>query len=767
MGRKTEVSILLRQIDKCRLQEKTEEILSLLSHSNPDVRVAALRALKELRTSETRPIAELLNCPVPEVCVEAVATLIGLGAFEPLRGLAGVLKGQDTWTHKESMRLLSDLKPEQGLPILTGFSKHPDPLVRRKALRAIIDFQTPLAFESLLQFLDDPDPLLGAIAVEGLSSIGGDKLVEQLSRIIRGAADGVRLRAIEMSASAPDKPLVGALVKALESLNYTVQRAAAERLRRLSDMEALPVLVDTLGKSTDDALEAAGAVLSELFVKTPAQMLPPLFGKSTASILGTLIRALEKRQDLDHEVFIPLLRTPCREGDSGLRGVALEYLLFVGTPSARQLVLELSRCEDKRVRTDALRQLYGTQWEEAQSAIRANVSDPDADVRHMSAKAALDRKVPDRLELCRTFIADSDPRIRRLAVERMAPEQAEWMDGVLHGMLKDPDRDARHLAMKALVARNSLGSDQIAFLSSAIRDVDHALDPDWWKIDVRQEMIRLLPKLNDPRAFDVLDECLSDASFTIRLSTVEALRDIGGPKALDLMAKLEATNDLAVLKLVAMEMHRQNDHRAGAFLIRVLDECKGEIVKAAREALKNYAFANDISFLIRAIKSPKLSLRRFAAGEVKNITDESIVPHLLAALDDDSPDVRYCVVKALAKFTKLEGVLPKLIGLLEVSDLSVREAAVDALGDAKCLDAIQPLIRLLANVFLRNKAEEALKKIGDRKGFLAIKRRQIRDREIHKHRSLLLEVGRSRMLQLKKGKSRKNEKSPAGQAVKH
>jgi hypothetical protein len=58
----------------------------------------------------------------------------------------------------------------------------------------------------------------------------------------------------------------------------------------------------------------------------------------------------------------------------------------------------------------------------------------------------------------------------------------------------------------------------------------------------------------------------------------------------------------------------------------------------------------------------------------------------------------------------------------------VREKAIETLGENQVKAAVEPLIRLLGNPFLRFRAEEALMRIGDRRGYLAIKRRKIREK---------------------------------------
>ena len=87
------------------------------------------------------------------------------------------------------------------------------------------------------------------------------------------------------------------------------------------------------------------------------------------------------------------------------------------------------------------------------------------------------------------------------------------------------------------------------------------------------------------------------------------------------------------------------------------------------------------------------------------------------------------VFEAMGPFaSENEDVTNRMLEAIGYGDISIRQAACEALGEARCKAAVPDLIKALHNFFLRPRASDALKRIGDRKGFLAIKRLQIREK---------------------------------------
>src|SRR5208283_2690653 len=80
-------------------------------------------------------------------------------------------------------------------------------------------------------------------------------------------------------------------------------------------------------------------------------------------------------------------------------------------------------------------------------------------------------------------------------------------------------------------------------------------------------------------------------------------------------------------------------------------------------------------------------------------------------------------------------VYNRLIEILDYGDISVREMAVITLGDHQVKEAVPALIRFLGNPFLKYRVKDALRHIGDRKGYLAIKRFEIREKYFGKKKS--------------------------------
>jgi len=137
-------------------------------------------------------------------------------------------------------------------------------------------------------------------------------------------------------------------------------------------------------------------------------------------------------------------------------------------------------------------------------------------------------------------------------------------------------------------------------------------------------------------------------------------------------------------------------------------ETGGAAKRQALRRLRSFAVTSTLDFALAALRHPRVSVRRWAAGELRTVEDPRAIEPLLRFLEDPSTACQIDAVAALARFAGDPRVMERLIGCLGFGDLSVRQAAIQALGEAKAVAAMPALLRALENCFLRTKARAAL-----------------------------------------------------------
>lgn len=186
-------------------------------------------------------------------------------------------------------------------------------------------------------------------------------------------------------------------------------------------------------------------------------------------------------------------------------------------------------------------------------------------------------------------------------------------------------------------------------------------------------------------------------------------RNLRKRRAVDALESLSGTDDPGVLREVGLGLAESGDLRAIVPLIRTVMETGGGAAKRrALRWLRSFPVTSTLDFALAALRHPRESVRRWAAGELRGVEDPRAIEPLLRFLEDSSEPGQIAAIAALARFAGDPRVMERLIGRLGFGDLSVRQAAIEALGEAKAVAAVPALLRALENGFLRPKARAAL-----------------------------------------------------------
>lgn len=652
----------------------------------------------------------------------------------------------------------------------------------------------------------------------------------------KGLADAdasVRIQAIRLSARFPHPDCVPGLLDAAQSAEPRSVAAALDALKRHHSLLALVAAYRIQNGGVPElALEALkilqplpGAAfpraVAEGIESYPPDWPPP----DTAGLAPVLERLPERTRDRYAKSLAPHWLLPSL--------VVCEAAQPAGSTGAVQRLVRISHDAEPSLRAAAVEALERHDAAEPGAVLSLLLTHPQMDVRRLAIQG-LGRAGPKALALLRRFFSDENASLRRATYEALAELLPDECVSAWSRASRDADSSIRLWAVEKLVALPD-GDEPRRALVKAARDADRQVRSAAVKALIEREIV--LPSLAKEYR-DTLVDALAEAhegrnarfqppelaalagaialltpynymtalvqaakhrSAVVRRSAAEAILSHQGTRqAREAMAMLSSTDDPDILKRVALTLANNGDPRGMIPLLRALDECPG-----SREALEpflaHYPQVRQLRFLLRALKQPWPSIKRFALRGLLELDSPEMIEPLLQATKDPDPDVQRGALQALARFSKhpqvykrlmeirdaggnenlrqeavatllgmdspsviqplLEAtreddvevqlgavqalgrfaskaeVVARLLELIEYGDVAVREKAIQVLGENKVKQAVETLIRFISNPFLGGRAQEALFAIGDRKGILAIKRFKLRARLFGKKKS--------------------------------
>jgi HEAT repeat protein len=323
---------------------------------------------------------------------------------------------------------------------------------------------------------------------------------------------------------------------------------------------------------------------------------------------------------------------------------------------------------------------------------------------------------------------DVEDEVRVKAIDLLCREEESTPE--LVQAVRTQDGDIRRRALVTLANREVVTSDLIQpyieflYQGSSCTDLSQR---DY--LDSLAVTAKTLGKSQNFEAMLALTALARSVIRRMRRAAITGLMEYPPEDRGDALSSLIDSHDPDIVKNVAFGLHASKDERAILPLIRASIECRGKPMVKAKEFLKEYPKTNDVEFLIECLSSRWTAVKRFSAEQLKEIADDRSIPALLETSRDDDVEVQLAVFEAMGPFASNHmDVRERMLEAIGYGDISVRQAACESLGNARCKEAVPDLIRALHNFFLRPRASQALRMIGDRKGFLAIKRLEIRER---------------------------------------
>lgn len=423
------------------------------------------------------------------------------------------------------------------------------------------------------------------------------------------------------------------------------------------------------------------------------QALVSVASHANGELAETCWRALESCSMVSEFILLPLLVANVPE----VKARAIELYARYSSADAADLFVGMTRDAAPKVRLAAARALARVALEGAIPTLEALLDDIEEEVRCQAIDllCSIEDSSPELL----TAVHTQDGEVRRRALVALANR------GIHHDSLIQPYIEFLY---KGAACTDLSQRDYLDSLAVVAKALGMACNPD---------------------AMLALTALARSVIRRMRRAAIEGLMAYPPEERTDALFSLLDTYDPDVVKTIAFGLDEAGDPRAVMPLIRAALECRGKPMVRAKERLDSYPQINDVDFLIENLAARWPSLRRFAAERLKLVRDPRSIPALLTASRDENVEVQLAVFEAMGPFaSENDEVRTRMLEAIGYGDISVRQSVCEALGEARVQEAVPDLIRALHNFFLRPRATQALRQIGDRKGFLALKRIEIRER---------------------------------------
>ncbi len=584
---------------------------------------------------------------------------------------------------------------------------------RRVAIEGLLRIASVEAWDAIGRSLVRSDKGVVEIIIQQLDDLATPQAMKAVSEALSNRDVFIRLEAVKVLARHESGVTLTALLRASRDPDRSLARMAARTILRR--VEARPALMAQVHDATaegilglmDDrwSMELLSPSYPENVRILAAQRLGQIGGDEATHALASLAqsdkralgkacwRALQSCPSVSDFVLLPLLVDP----DPETKAQAVELYARFLDETAADLVTGLTADASPIVREAALRALARIAKEGAIPRLEEALDDEEESV----ALQAMDL-------LCAE--AESSPELIRA--------------------VRDKKGELRRRALVCLANRGVMTQElfqpyiEFLYQGSSCTDLSQR--------DYLDSLAATAKTLGSSGSFEAMLALTGLARSVIRRlrrASIEGLMAFPPEERTDALFSLLDSHDSDIIKNVAFGLHEVRDPRAVIPLIRCAMEGRGKPMVQSKAYLEEYDEINDAEFLIECLSREWASVRRFAAERLKELKDPRSIPALLEASRDEDVEVQLAVFEALGPFAaEHEAVTKRMLEAISFGDISVRQAVCEALGEARCKEAVPELIRALHNFFLRPRASQAIRLIGDRKGYLALKRLEIREK---------------------------------------
>ncbi len=375
-----------------------------------------------------------------------------------------------------------------------------DQLDRRQSLLAVLGtVGSEKALQAVLGFVDD-DALDWDVSLALLTV--GTATPEYIARLLDHHDPLVRRKAVQTLEQLGDVKYLERLYGKLDDESGHVRKDAATAISTIGDSSSIPRLLPLLEDEYSDVAQASAQALVVLGQKAPQKL----------------------------SVALKPLQT---SADPALRALRLRIMTEVQTPEWEELCLKSVHDEEAVVRAAAVSCLKKSSDTNAIRAVINSLADEQPEVRVQAAISLEELKPTEALGPLKAALHDQDPWVRTAAISSLSV-QSDANPEDLEDLLIGDDLMMQASVVDALARMAATGKE------SALGILERIFDDG--SVEARRSVCRILGKVDDNRAHDLIMKAIGDEDPTVRTFAAHALARRGGDQALEVLREM-AQND--------------------------------------------------------------------------------------------------------------------------------------------------------------------------------------------------------------------------------
>ena len=502
-----------------------------------DVREIALRALA--RIADPRAVEPLILALASAETwlaprIADILTRHGKVVVEPLMALLAGSNGNPAraW----AANVLGEVRAQPAFPILVKALDDPNDEVRAKSATALGRLGDRRAIGHLLvRLLTDPAPFVRGRIASTLGQFGGPEVIDRLVRALGDPAWWVRMRSVE-ALEQIGSVAEGPLLVALDDGDQEIRQRAAVSLERLGVAANLVQMMEAGDRGAE-----ASQTLARLAAAGTRELLAELLLHPSPEVREVGVTAIRRagRSDLGAE----LIQRAAADSEPALRALALDTLRVLRLEQVLAAALTGAVDPDLRVRAAAIRLAGTLGGPDVVDVVRAHTADPDPPVRAAAAGALGALKARSGQADLARLMDDPVSAVRKSAVLAVAEAGLRQLVPAVIELLGDREEEVRGAAARSIAAlgdRSAVPALLRAFpqappdLREGIAIAVSRLEPSAVAglIDAliqgddtggKLSMARILGRVRQPEAAEVLGRLAHDSDPKVRAATLESL----------------------------------------------------------------------------------------------------------------------------------------------------------------------------------------------------------------------------------------------------
>ncbi|MDW8002896.1 MAG: HEAT repeat domain-containing protein [Deltaproteobacteria bacterium] len=518
---------------------KLDEIISLLSDENEDVRIYACEILGQIKDERALPyLFQVLKSDVTNVRVAACSALGEFTREDVVDALIALLKESD-WISFSAISSLGKIKNRKSVPYLLELLGHENDLIAMASCEALLNFGDRETVKKLAElvkgygqekkyaFLKIMVESCDTSSIEILYEEFGEDLFPHLGEAI--LLEKKRSKKILMFLKYFKKPeSVELLLKLLNELgeDHEDYESLLEILAELKEVWA-PRINEYLQEEEYSGHIINCAIKEKIRIKE--KELVDTFFRSTLEVKRKIVKHIEILCDDGKEV----LRLGLEDRDGHIRGDAAEAVGRKKWQEMKFEIVKMVRNDYPDVRVKALRSLISMSKEEAKLEIENLVINGNKEDKKIYVACSSMLSADENLKFVKSLIATDDPEDKKLTAQVIKWFiKDERYIGILENLL-----EGENIPYEAL---KIVKDEKIVKFKDRIVEIFNDESRDAW---TRYFAISALASFSDKSLLPVFIRALGDENPLIRIAGIEGLVSIKDERALDYIVPLREDMD--------------------------------------------------------------------------------------------------------------------------------------------------------------------------------------------------------------------------------